>query len=65
VSPNSPFTIERRGDRWAVKADDEIMILTRTRREAQRLARHAASALAPELRYPQRPAERRSFADDD
>ena len=65
MSPNSPFTVERQGPKWAVKADEEVMILTRTRREAQRLAKHAAGALAPELRYPRRPPEPRSFTDDD
>jgi ubiquinone biosynthesis protein UbiJ len=65
VAPTSLFSIERQGDRWAVSSDREVLILTRTRREARRLARLAAEALGEELRLPVRPPEPRSFAEDE
>jgi hypothetical protein len=40
-----PFTLERRGDKWAVTSGREDLILTRTKREARKTAVAAVEIL--------------------
>lgn len=48
-----PFKVEARDKRWAITADNQVLVVTRTRREAQALAQSASDILngvAPEGR---------------
>ena len=64
VRPDTIFRIERFGDRWAVIADGEALVVTETEADAARLAQGAVMSLTPPRPpRPSRPAtaEPRSF----